>query len=275
MIKGSEHYAIFALASAKLIMEDVEISDSNTSGLVLGHRSLGAATAELKSCRFLQNGLGMGVFGGSFASLEGCEFRGNEDGIIVLDQGSRLKGNKLTLAANKDCGINVRSSAQAIVTDSDIQGNARGAVSGTRGKAAERGSLTLEDCRFAGNRTFAAGACAQSELILTRCVFDGSEKTNVYKERGAVVQNDAIPQPAPVPQPTASRDPEKPVPAPEVGDDSSLPNEQTEVTPSPESTTSPHHEKSSPKPRRKPTPRPRPPTPEDVHRLLRRLLPGG
>lgn len=277
VLKGSEQYATFALASAKLIMDDVEISDSNTSGLVVGDRSLGAATAEVRSCRFLQNGLGMGVFAGSFASLEGCEFRGNEDGIIVLDQGSRLKGNKLTLAANKDCGINVRNSAQATVTNSDIQGNARGAVSGTRGKAAERGSLTLEDCHFAGNRTYAAGACAQSELILIRCVFDGSDKTNVFKERGAMVQNDAIPPPAPVPQPTAAQGPEKPVPAPEVGDDLLLPNEQTEDTSSPKSTTSPspHHEKRSSKPRRKSTPRPHPPTPEGMRRLLRRLLPGG
>ena len=180
------------------------------------------------------------------------------------------------LSTPRDCGINVRSNAEATVTDSDIQGNARGAVSGTRGKAAERGSLTLQDCRFSGNRTYAVGACAQSGLILTRCVFDGSDKTNVYKERGALVQNDAIPQPAPVQRPTVSQDPEKPVPASEEETDSSPSSQQTDVTPSPESTTSPspHPEKSSPKPRRKPTPRPRPPTPEDLHRLLRRLLPG-
>ncbi len=130
-------------------------------------------------------------------------------------------------------------------------------------------SITLQNCRFGDNRVYAAGASTQSKLSLTNCVFDGTDKTNLYRERGSIIETNEPPTPTPAPSP-----------APPAGTETSpTPVETAEpsVSPAPESRSSPLPERSkiTPRPRRKPTPRPHPPTPEDIRRALRKLLPGG
>jgi hypothetical protein len=264
-LADSLQYAMEVRGGAKLTLEDVEITGSRDVGLIVGDRNSPPATAEIKHCRFDRNLTGLGIFGGSSATMEDSEYHENQQAILIFDHGSRLTMTTTKFVGNNDYGLHAYASAQVTASDCDFRNNARGVLSGSKGRAAERASVTLENCRFGGNRVFGAGAAMQSELILTKCVFDGSDKTNTYKERGANIQtNDApVQQPSPTPPADAETSP--------------TPEESVEPSPSPESSVgpSPDRKKSTPRPRRKPTPRPRPPTPEDIRRALQRLLPGG
>ena len=157
----------------------------------------------------------------------------------MLEQGSRLKLRKTAIVSNRDHGVQVYANAEASVVDSDIRNNARGALSGVPHKAAQRAVLTLEDCRIGGNQVFGVGACAQSQLILTRCSFAEDTKKNIYRESGAIVQTDAARELTPASQ------------------------EATEATPRPDSTA-----KTKSSSRRTTTTKQRRPE-EDISRVIR------
>jgi len=189
---NSSPYAIDVMGGAKLRLEDSEISGSRTAGLLVGERNAPPANADVKHTQFDRNATGIGIYGGSSADVEDSEFRENNEGIVVFDQGSRLKMVKTNLVSNRDRGLYAYANAEITATDSTIQNNARGVQSGTSRKSSQRASVKLENCRFGSNRVFGAGASVQSELILANCVFDGSDKTNIYREHGAIVQTDAL-----------------------------------------------------------------------------------
>lgn len=271
-IENSAQYGALVMTGGLLELDDADISGTRTASVVVGDREAGAGRAEIKHSRFHDNGTGLGIFAGSSATVEDSKSWSNQDGIIVLDRGSQLQATGLVVTGNRDAGLFVRSEGDAVVKGSRFENNARGVIAGVRGKPAERATITLEDCRFSNSRVFSAGACALSQLTLTHCIFEGAEKRTLYKERTATIQmNDPEPVPSPAPSPT---------PAPSATAETSAPptltispNESATVTPtpaaSPDSTKSP-----TPRPHRRPTPRPHPPTPEDLRRALRKLLPG-
>jgi hypothetical protein len=189
---NSSPYAIDVMGGAKLTLEDSEISGSRTAGLVVGERNASPANADVKRSRFDRNATAIGIYGGSSANVEDSDCRENNEGIVVFDPGSTLKLVKTNLVSNRDHGLYAYANAEVTADDSTIQNNARGVQSGTSRKSSQRASVKLQNCRFGNNRVFGAGACVQSELILANCVFDGSDKTNIYHERGAVVQTDAL-----------------------------------------------------------------------------------
>jgi nitrous oxidase accessory protein NosD len=208
----SSPYAINVMSNASLTLEDTEISGSRTAGLIVGERNASPAYAKVRNSRFNRNAIGVGIVAGSSAEIEDSECSENNEGIVVLEQGSRLQLKKTALVSNRDHGLQVYANAEATVTDSDIRNNARGALSGVPHKASQRAVLKLEDCRIGGNQVFGVGACAQSQLILTRCSFAEDTKKNIYRESGAIVQTDAAPELTPASE------------------------EATEATPRPEST---------------------------------------
>lgn len=246
-IVNSVQYGANAVAGAKLILEDVEISGTRSAALVVGDRSLGGAEAEVHRSHFTRNAIGLGVFAASAATVDGSEFVDNQDGIIVLDKGSRLQGSKLKVVGNSDAGLFVHGNGEVRMSDADFVRNTRGAIVGVKNKPAERGVLALEDCRFSGQRVFAVGACVQSELVLTRCTFDGTNKLNVFKERGASVQIDA---PAPRTSPSVSPKPSS--------------DDQASATPAPTTQPTARPTQSSQRPRRS--------SKDDAARIIRHLL---
>ncbi|MBA3962490.1 MAG: right-handed parallel beta-helix repeat-containing protein [Chthoniobacterales bacterium] len=266
VITDSAQYAVNAIDGGKAILEETEISGTRSVGLAVGDREAGRGQAEVKRCQFLHNRTAIGLVAGSAATIEGAEIRENQDGIILADPGTRLRASKLKISGQSDAGLFVRLNGEASISDSDFTNNARGAIAGVRGKTSERATLTLKDCRFGGSRYFGVGACVQSVVSLTNCTFNGSDKQNIYKERGATVQTNEPVTPTPPNENQTS-----PTPAQSV-----TPFASASPSPSPESSApSPGHEKKiDKKPRRTPTPRPHLPTPEDVDRLLRQLLPG-
>jgi hypothetical protein len=155
---------------------------------------------------------------------------------------------KTTILYNREHGLHVYANAEATVTDCEIRNNGRGAQSGVPHKPAQRGSLTLEDCRIGGNQVFGVGACAQSQLTLTRCVFDEDSKKNVYRERDAIVQSDTGSELAPSSQEAAA-----------------------EATPRPEST--PRSKSSSRRTTRTTTRQQDDDTARDISRIIRRWVP--
>jgi hypothetical protein len=189
---NSSPYAIDVMGGGTLTLEDSEISGSRTAGLVVGERNAPVAHADVKRSRFLGNATGIGVFGGSTADVQDSECRENNDGIVVFDQGSGLKLTKTNVVSNRDHGLYAYDNSEVTVLDSNFQNNGRGALSGTPRKSSQRASIRLENCRFGGNRVFGAGASTHSELVLANCAFDGTDKTNVYHERGAVVQTEGL-----------------------------------------------------------------------------------
>ena len=270
VFRDSAQYAIGVMAGGDLTLEDVEISGSRIAGVILGERNVAPVHAVIRRSRFIGNGTGLGLLAGGSAELEDCEFRENNDGLIAFDPGTQLRATRTAIGPNRERGLYVYLQAEARLVDCDLKNNARGAVSGTRGRAGERATIALENCRFGGNRVYAAGASTQSKLSLTNCVFDGTDKTNLYRERGAIIETNEPPAITPAPSPS---------PLPSAGGEAApTPAESVEpsVSPAPESSVSPspEREKITPRPRRKPTPRPRPPTPEDLRRALRKLLPG-
>jgi hypothetical protein len=78
----------------------------------------------------------------------------------------------------------------ASAVDSQIENNSRGAQSGMQKKSNMSGTLTLQNCRVAGNQIFGVGAYAKSQLTLTGVTFEANGKTNIYRESGAIVQSD-------------------------------------------------------------------------------------
>ncbi len=268
-LSDSAQYAIGVMAGGQLTLEDVEVSGARIAGVILGERKMAPVHAVIRRSHFIGNGTGLGLLAGGSAELEDCEFRENNDGLIVFDPGTQLRAIRTAIGPNRERGLYVYLQADARLVDCDLKNNARGAVSGTRGRAGERASIVLENCRFAGNRVYGAGASTQSKLSLTNCVFDGTDKTNLYRERGSIIETNEPPAPSPAPTeaPPSGTDVSSPAPA-----DSAAPS----VSPAPEGSASPTpgREKTNPRPRRRPTPRPHPPTPEDIRRALRKLLPG-
>ncbi len=258
---NSAQYALVVMAGAKIELEEVDISGTRSAGLVVGDRSAGAGTAEIKSCRFRNNSTGLGVFAGSSATARDAKFWDNQDGIIVLDELSQLQGENLSVMRNRDAGLFVHAQGEATVSGSQFQNNARDAIAGVKGKEEQRGALTLTDCRFSGSRFFALGACVGSEVRLTNCNFEGTKK-RIFQEKGAQIRTDAEESPAPSAEPSAS-----PESSP-AADEEASPNESP--APADSATPTPAH-----RPHHRPTPRPHPPTPEDIRRSLRKLLPGG
>jgi serine/threonine protein kinase len=246
----SAPYGVSVIASARLTLENSEISGTSETGLVVGDRSAPGGAVEIKGTHFLGNGIGLGLCAGASAVVEDSEFRENKDGIVVIDPNSSLSLTKSTVLANRGVGLHVFSGASATVTDSELRENEIGAMSGTRGKSNQRGSITLVHCSIGGNRSYGASVARDSQLILDNSVFNGPDRTAIFKERGAIVTEKVPP---------------------------SLSSPEPEVSPSPESSpsSSPGEAKSTPLPRRKTTPRPHPRTPDNIGRALRRLLPGG
>jgi hypothetical protein len=236
-------YALNVVSGGTLTLEDTEISGSRTAGLVVGERNGSPAHAQVKHSHFNGNAIGIGILAGSSAEIEDSECHENNDGIVVFDQGSRVKLKKTAIGSNRNHGLHVYGNGEASANDSDIRDNARGAQSGVPHKASQHGSLTLEDCRIGGNQVFGVGACAQSQLILTRCVFSEDSKKNIYRESGAIVQSD-------------------------TGSDLAPPQEAAEATATPEST--PRRKSST---RRTTRTRPRQQDEEDISRIIRRWIP--
>jgi hypothetical protein len=192
-LTNSSPYALNVMSGSNLLLEDSEIVGSRTVGLVIGDRNSPGAHADVKRSHFSRNATGIGVYAGGSATIEDSECRGNNEGVLVFDAGSQVKLIKTSLTYNRDHGLYAYSNADVTAIDSNIQNNARGAQSGTQRKSVQRASVRLENCHFGGNQVFGAGAFVQSQLALVNCVFDGTDKTNVYHERGAIVQTDAAP----------------------------------------------------------------------------------
>jgi len=238
----SLQFAMEVRGAASLKLDNVDIIGTRDVGLIVGDRNGPPATAGIKHSHLKGNLTGLGIFGGSSATIEDSEFMENQQGIVVFDRGSQLAVTASKFTDNTDYGLRAYDAAQATATGCNFHNNSTGVISGTRGQAAGRASITLEDCRFGGNRVFGAGAAAQSELILKNCNFDGSDKVNVFKEPGASIQTDGGPAPAPsdgdsrtTPRP---KDPKRNIPEP---------------------------------PKKVPAP-PHPPTPDELDRLIRRFL---
>ncbi len=265
-IANSAQYGALVMAGGLLKLDDVEISGTRTASVVVGDRQAGAGRAEIKHSRFHDNGTGIGIFAGSSATVEDSKCWDNQDGIIVLDDGSQLRGSDLVVTGNRDGGLFVRSHGDAVVKNSRFENNARAVIAGVKGKPAERATITLEDCQFRGSRVFSAGACAQSQLTLTNCTFEGREKSIMYKERGATIQMNDSPTPEPSPSASAASSPSA-TPA-------TSPNESPAASETPSPSPPPGKTRSTPRPHHHPTPRPHPPTPDDIRRALRQLLPG-
>jgi len=186
-------YALNVMGGATLALEDSEVSGSRTVGLVIGDQTATGAHADVKRSHFNRNATGIGIYAGGSADVEDSECRGNNEGVVVFDPGSRVKLIKTNLVSNRDHGLYAYSNAEVTAIDSNIQNNARGAQSGVSRKSSQRASIRLENCRFGGNQVFGAGAYVQSQLTLANCVFEGTDKTNVYRERGSIVQTDTLP----------------------------------------------------------------------------------
>jgi parallel beta helix pectate lyase-like protein len=188
-ISGPASYAVGITGSARMNLEETEISGARTVGLLVGDRNGLAATAEAKHCRFIRNTTGIGVSAGSAATISDSEVRENSEGALALDRGTHLVLTKTKVVGNREHGICVYGGAEAQATESQIENNARGAQSGMQKKAAMSAFLSLQDCRVAGNQTFGVGACAKSQLTLTGVTFEAN-KTNIYRESGAIIRTE-------------------------------------------------------------------------------------
>jgi hypothetical protein len=206
---SSAPYAISVTSGAKATVEDAEISGTQFVGLLLGERQGPPAHADIRKARFIRNGTGVAVYGGSSAEVLNSEARENKAAFVALDPGSRLTVTKTRIFANTDHGLHAFNNAELRAVDCDLRDNERGAQSGNARRPMQRGSLVLEDCRFGGNKIFGAGAYAKSDLTLLRCSFDGTDKTDVYRERGANVQRDVVPEASPAPSAVAEAEEEK------------------------------------------------------------------
>ncbi|HEY5035896.1 MAG TPA: right-handed parallel beta-helix repeat-containing protein [Chthoniobacterales bacterium] len=256
----SAQYAAVVMAGAKIELDTVEISGTPSASLVVGDRGTGAATAEIKNCRFHNNATGLGVFAGSSATVNDTQLWDNQDGIIVVDEHSQVRGEKLDFQRDRDVGLFVHGQGSATVQNSQFKDNARDAVAGLNGKEAQRGTLALEDCQFSGSRVFSIGACRGSEVSLTNCHFEKTRK-ELYREEGAKVErNEATPTVSPTP---ATSDEETSA----TPDEENSPNESPSPTSS--ATPEPNH-----RPHHRATPRPHLPTAEEIRNALRGLLPG-
>jgi hypothetical protein len=244
-IANSAPYGVSVITGGKLTIEDSEISGSQTLGLVVGDRSGPGGWAEIKQTRFIGNSTAMGVCASSSATISNSEIRENNDGLVVIDANSHVKVMKTQVLANRDHGLYAYNNGELTASDCDVQNNARGVLSGYRGKSSWHASVTLDNCRFGGNKVFGVGAGPQSELTMTHCSFDGTDKTNIYRERNAIVHNDNV---APEASPTTA-------------DDSETKSDPSDNKPS--QTRRPHRNP------RQPAKDPR----EEIHRFFRRLVP--
>jgi hypothetical protein len=189
-------------------MEDSEITGCRTAGLVVGEEGASPAHADVKRSQFARNSTGIGIFAGGSADITDSECRENNEGIVVMGRGSRVQITKTALLANRDHGLYVYGEAEANGVDLNIQGNARGAQSGMPRKGSTGGSLALQDCHVTSNQVFGVGAYAKSQLTLTRVTFEANGKTNIYREGGAIVQTEGVPDGSPG-QATTTATPEK------------------------------------------------------------------
>lgn len=203
-IANSLQFAGYAVNGGTLVLENVDIIAARTAGLGLGDREGAPVRAEIRRSRLQRNGTALGVFAGSSAVVEDSEIRDNERGILVADRGTQVELRKTAVTGSKEQGLTVYDQGRAVAIESEFRNNARGAQSGMPQKSAAHGSLTLEDCTIGGNRVWGVGAHAQSELILVRVSFDGTDKTNIFRERSASVRTDAVAEASPTPDASAS-----------------------------------------------------------------------
>ncbi|MCA1658364.1 MAG: right-handed parallel beta-helix repeat-containing protein, partial [Verrucomicrobiaceae bacterium] len=244
----SAQFAVFAANAAALSLEDVEISSARSCAIGIGDTGSAPVRAEIRRANIHDNQTGLGVFAGSNVTVEDSQFHDNQEGIIVGERESQVELRKTEVLGNREHGLVVYGESKARAVESQFRNNGRGAQSGTPRKSNGRGSLTLEDCAVGGNRIFGVGAHAQSELVLRRVNFEGGDKTNIYKERNAIVQTEASPAPEASASPEASA--------------------ETSPTPS-------QKPRSSATPPRRPRPSPKPKTrrpEEDAERILRHIF---
>ena len=80
---------------------------------------------------------------------------GGRGHVVAIDPNSNLSLTKSKLLANRSQGLHVFSGASATVTETELRENDVGAMTGTRGKSNQRGSITLVHCSIGGNRSYA------------------------------------------------------------------------------------------------------------------------
>jgi hypothetical protein len=239
---NSSPYALNVMGGASLTVEDCQITGSRTVGLVIGDRTSPGAHADVKRSHFLGNATGIGVYAGGTVDVQETECRENNQGIVAFDPGTKVKLTKVSLIGNRDHGVYAYANAEVTAVDSKIQGNARGVQSGISKKPAQRAFVRLQNCEFGGNHTFAVGAYVQSELLVSGCTFDGSDKTNIYHEKGAIVQSDTETAGAESAQTNGSDDSEE--------------SSDSSATPKPRHRAEKHHRNA-----------------DDMSRIIRRFLP--
>ncbi|MFL6568842.1 MAG: right-handed parallel beta-helix repeat-containing protein [Chthoniobacterales bacterium] len=190
--------AIGMLDRATATFDHIEVAGSKTIGLGIGDTDNPPAHAEILHSKFHDNGdTGVGIFGGSTAKIEDCEFQQNQDGVAVAERNAQAEIHDARFLMNTDHGLLVYSSARVTANDCKFFHNARGAQVGLPRKSKGAASLTIDEAESGGNRSFGVGAYAQNELILRNVNFQGDDKTPIFKERNANVQVDAEATPAP------------------------------------------------------------------------------
>lgn len=195
-ISGSASYSMAVIWSARLNMENTEVSGARTVGLLVGDRNGLGSTAEIKHCKFVRNTTGIGVCAGSNVNVTDSESRENSEGVIALDKGTRVVLVKTAMIGNREHGLCVYGGAEGEASDSQIENNARGAQSGMQHKnSGGSASLVLQNTHVSGNQMFGVGVYAKNQLTLTGVMFEGNGKTNIYRENGSTLHTDGAVDP--------------------------------------------------------------------------------
>lgn len=195
---NSVPFAIGMLDRANATFDHIEVAGSKAMGLGLGDTDNPPAHADISHSKFHDNGdTGVGVFGGSTAKIEDCDFQQNQDGVAVAERNAQVEIQDARFLMNTDHGLLVYSGARVTANDCKFFHNARGAQVGLPRKSKGAASLTIDGAESGGNRAFGVGAYAQNELILRNVNFQGDDKTSIFKERNANVQVEAEPTATP------------------------------------------------------------------------------
>jgi hypothetical protein len=185
----SKSHAIFITKGASVSLEDSDFTGTML-GAVSADKSSGAqCDVRVKKCRFSGNTEGI-TLAGATAMVDDCEFRENSGGLSARGASTKADINGGTIEGQKDFGFLSTSDAVLTLTSVKFEGNLHGVQVGVPGKAGEKATANLEECKFLGSTDADVLACAQSKVTLRLCDFDPDGGPKVKREKGAQIQSE-------------------------------------------------------------------------------------
>lgn len=183
-------FAVSIAAQATATLEDCDLVDGLSDPVAVGGKEGSPGHLKMKRCRVTGNQGGVVFSRGSSAELEDVELRNNKLGIEARDAGTTVRLANVVFADHSVIGIFAYGQADVTATGCTFENNENGVQAGDPNEPELNATLSLDTCKWSGNRRRDVACYQKSRITLKNSTFAEGAAPKVFREPDAIVQAD-------------------------------------------------------------------------------------